>query len=59
MMFVYIAITVFMAGIFFYIAWKNTETTKDHQKKKIDRIWEYVMIAMIIVPMILRIFRIK
>ncbi|HOO33201.1 MAG TPA: hypothetical protein PK466_09210 [Thermotogota bacterium] len=57
MMFVYLLITVFMAGIFFYLAWKNTEKSKE--VKRIDRIWEYIMIGMIVIPMILRIFRIK
>ncbi len=44
---VYIIITVFLAGILLY-------TTVKHAKK-----WEWVMSAMIIVPMILRILLIK
>ena len=59
MMFIYILITIFMVGILFYIAWKNTGKTKDTKKKTIDIIWEFVMIAMIVIPMILRILRIK
>jgi uncharacterized protein YqhQ len=44
---IYIIITVFLAGILLY-------TTVKHAKK-----WEWVMSAMIIVPMILRILLIK
>ncbi|MDK2950544.1 MAG: hypothetical protein PWQ77_209 [Kosmotogales bacterium] len=44
---IYIIITVFLAGILLY-------TTFKHAKK-----WEWVMSAMIIVPMILRILLIK
>jgi hypothetical protein len=48
-----------MVGVLLYIAWKNTELSKDTKKKTIDIVWEFVMIGMIVIPMILRILRIK
>jgi len=47
MMLIYILLTIFIVGIYLYIAWKDAKK------------WDWVMIAMIIIPMILRIFRIK
>jgi len=47
MMAIYIIITIFLAGILLY-------TTIKHAKK-----WEWVMSAMIIIPLILRILLIK
>jgi hypothetical protein len=47
MMLIYILLTIFIVGIYLYLAWKDAKK------------WDWLMIAMIIIPMILRIFRIK
>jgi hypothetical protein len=47
MMLIYIILTIFIVGVYLYLAWKDAKK------------WDWVMIAMIIIPMILRIFRIK
>ncbi len=47
MMLIYILLTIFIVGVYLYLAWKDSKK------------WDWVMIAMIIIPMILRIFRIK
>lgn len=47
MMLIYILLTIFIVGVYLYLAWKDAKK------------WDWLMIAMIIIPMILRIFRIK
>jgi len=47
MMFIYIGLTIFIAAVYIYIAWKDAKK------------WDWLMIAMIIIPMILRVLRIK
>ncbi len=47
MMFIYILLTIFIVAVYIYIAWKDAKK------------WDWLMIAMIIIPMILRIMRIK
>jgi len=45
--FIYIAIAVYLASVLIYSAYKTAKK------------WEWVMIAMILIPLILRIFLIK
>ncbi len=47
MMVIYILLTIFIVGTYLYIAYKDAKK------------WDWLMIAMILIPMILRIFRIK
>ncbi len=47
MMLIYLILTVFIVCIYIYTAWKDAKK------------WDWVMIAMIVIPMILRVLRIK
>ena len=47
MMLIYSLITVFIICIYLYISWKDAKK------------WDWIMIGMIIIPMILRVLRIK
>jgi hypothetical protein len=47
MMLIYLLLVIFIVGVYIYIAWKDA------------RKWDWIMIAMILIPMVLRIFRIK